>query len=287
VKLANLDGRLVLIEHNRAIDVERASRGQFSSDPQAVYEKWKDFTSWGARVDEAGKDFNMESLGPPVPRPQQIFAIALNYLAHAGEAKFTPPDNPSVFTKFVSSLTGPYTTIALVDGHVDWEAELVVVIGREARHVAEPAAWEYVAGLTIGQDISERRSQLAGDVPQFSLAKSLPGFGPTGPWVVTLDSVPDPDDLFIGCTVNGEEFQKSRTSHLIFPVPALIAYLSAKLPLLPGDLIFTGTPSGVGMARSPQRFLSRGDELVTTIEHLGHMVHRFVLEGDQEDGRPT
>lgn len=246
MKLANLDGRLALIEGDLAVDVERASSGRFSSYPQAVYGAWRDFTGWAAGIDPPGEPFRPESLGPPVPRPRQIFAIALNYSAHASEANFSAPENPSVFTKFVSSLTGPYGMIRLVDGHVDWEAELVVVVGREARHVTESAAWDYVAGLMIGQDISERVSQLAGDVPQFSLAKSLPGFSPTGPWLVTLDAVPNPDDLFIECTVNSQEVQKSRTSDLIYPVSALIAYLSAKLPLLPGDLIFTGTPSGVG-----------------------------------------
>jgi 2,4-didehydro-3-deoxy-L-rhamnonate hydrolase len=278
MKLANLDGRLVLIGDNLAIDVEGASAGRFSSDPQAVYDVWTEFTGWARGIDEPGESFRFESLGPPVPRPRQIFAIALNYNAHAGETSFAPPGNPVVFTKFVSSLTGPYGAITLVDGHVDWEAELVVVIGLHARHVPESAAWDYVAGLTIGQDMSERVSQLAGDVPQFSLAKSLPGFSPTGPWVVTPESVPDPDDLAIGCTVNGQQVQNSRTSDLIFPVPALISHLSDKLPLLPGDLIFTGTPSGVGLARSPQWFLSDGDEVVTTIEHLGCMVHRFVSE---------
>ncbi|MGH3520250.1 MAG: fumarylacetoacetate hydrolase family protein, partial [Haloechinothrix sp.] len=125
-------------------------------------------------------------------------------------------------------------------------------------------------------DISERRLQLAGPVPQFSLAKSFPGFSPTGPWLVTPDELNDPDNLAIGCAVNGEELQKSHTSDLIFSVPALVAHLSAVTPLRPGDLIFTGTPPGVGLARSPQRYLAPGDELVSYVEGLGRMAHTLV-----------
>lgn len=279
MRVANLDGRLVLITEDGALDVERASGGRFGSDPQAVYDEWPEFARWAVTVDQAGEPFRLESLGPPTPRPRQVFAIAMNYRAHANEARLAAPKSPSVFTKFVSSLTGPHGAIALVEGHVDWEAELVAVIGRHARHALESHAWDYVAGLTIGQDVSERKAQLAGEAPQFSLAKSLPGFSPIGPWVVTPDSVPDRDDLSIGCTLNGEDMQKGRSSELIFSVPALVAYLSGKLPLLPGDLIFTGTPAGVGLARSPQRFLEDGDELITTIEGIGQMVHHFVRDG--------
>jgi 2,4-didehydro-3-deoxy-L-rhamnonate hydrolase len=278
MRLANLDGRLVLIAEDRAVDVEGASGERFSADPQAVYDSWGEFSTWAQGITGGGARFDPADLGPPVPRPRQVFAIALNYRSHADEANFRPPDEPSVFTKFVSSLTGPYGDVRLVAGNVDWEAELVIVVGKTARNVPESSAWDYVAGITIGQDVSERLSQLAGEAPQFSLAKSHPGFSPTGPWVVTPDSVPDPDDLLIACTVNGEEVQKARTSDLIFPVPALFARLSARLPLLPGDLIFTGTPSGVGLGRSPQWFLSDGDEVVTTVEGIGHMAHRFVRE---------
>jgi 2,4-didehydro-3-deoxy-L-rhamnonate hydrolase len=212
-------------------------------------------------------------LGAPVLQPRQVFAIALNYRAHAEESGLALPESPSVFTKFVSSLTGPTGDITLVDGDLDWEAELVAVIGRQAYQVAEDAAWSHAAGFTIGQDFSERRSQLAGAAPQFSSAKSFPGFSPTGPWLVTPDELADPNDLLIGCTVNAEEVQKSRTSDMIFSVPALVSRLSAVLPLLPGDLIFTGTPAGVGLGRSPQRFPQDGDELVTEIEGLGQMRH--------------
>ena len=160
-------------------------------------------------------------------------------------------------------------------GHTDWEIELVAVIGARAWRVAESDAWRHVAGLTAGQDLSERISQLAGPAPQFSLGKSLPGFTPMGPCLVTPDEFADPDDLGLRATINGEEVQKARTSELIFPVPVLVSRLSHRLPLLPGDVIFTGTPAGVGLGRNPQRWLADGDELVSTIEGIGELRQRF------------
>ena len=142
--------------------------------------------------------------------------------------------------------------------------------------MSEADALDYVAGYAVGQDISERILQSAATPPQFSLGKSLPGFGPIGPWLVTLDEFADPNDLELGCAVNGEQMQHGRTSDLIFSVPALVAKLSATLPLLPGDVIFTGTPAGVGLGRTPQRWLAPGDELVSRIEGIGELRHRFV-----------
>ncbi len=154
------------------------------------------------------------------------------------------------------------------------------MIGTTAHHVAAADAWRHVAGLTVGQDLSERITQLAGSPPQFSVGKSFPRFGPTGPWLVTPDEFPNPDDVELGCSVNGEEMQKSRTSYLLITVPELIEKLSAVLTLLPGDLIFTGTPAGVGMGRSPQRWLAPGDELVTWVTGVGEMHHRLVAAAD-------
>ena len=145
------------------------------------------------------------------------------------------------------------------------------MIGRRADRVSAERAWEHVAGLTVGQDFSERVVQMVGPVPQFSLGKSYPGFGPLGPCLVTPDELADRDDLSLECTVNGEQVQKGRTSQMIFPVAELIARLSAICPLLPGDVIFTGTPAGVGMARTPPRYLSPGDEVVSTIEGIGSL----------------
>jgi 2-keto-4-pentenoate hydratase/2-oxohepta-3-ene-1,7-dioic acid hydratase in catechol pathway len=207
-----------------------------------------------------------------------VFAIGMNYAAHAAEAGVKNPTFPPTFTKFPTCLAGPDATVELPTEFVDWEVELVVVVGRHAYEVAEGDGWSYVAGLTVGQDLSERIVQTRPPAPQFSLGKSFPGFGPTGPWIVTPDELDAPDDLALGCAVNGEDVQKSRTSDLIFGVDALINRLSSITPLLPGDLIFTGTPSGVGGTRTPPRFLAPGDELVSTIEGVGtirtHLVER-------------
>jgi 2,4-didehydro-3-deoxy-L-rhamnonate hydrolase len=278
VRIGNLDGRLVILTGNGALDAERASGGRFGADPQAVYPRWPEFAAWAASADGAAAEpYDPALLGAPAPAPRQSFGIGLNYRDHADESGFSVPDQPSVFTKFPSCITGPYGDVALPPGgHTDWEVELVAVIGAEAHHVSEAAGWSHVAGLCVGQDISERIVQLGSTPPQFSMGKSFPGFGPTGPWLVTPDEFDDPDDLELGCAINGEEVQKSRTRHLIISVPQLVAKLSAILPLLPGDLIFTGTPSGVGVGRTPPRWLGPGDVLTSFIEGIGEMRHRLV-----------
>ncbi|MEU1948439.1 fumarylacetoacetate hydrolase family protein [Streptomyces sp. NPDC020125] len=264
-------GRMCLVTGEAVIDVEQASAGRFPADPLTVFEEWDVFRSWAAELKAVDVQAPTGPDGSASPTPRQVFAIGLNYRDHAEEAGLAAPESPSVFTKFATSLTGPDTQLRLPGGRVDWEAELVVVMGRRAEHVAAGDAWSYVAGLTVGQDYSERDVQSVGPMPQFSLGKSFPGFAPTGPVLVTADEFADPDDLAIECLVNGESVQKSRTSSMIFPVPELIARLSAVCPLLPGDLIFTGTPSGVGHARTPQRYLRPGDEVVTRIEGIGQL----------------
>ncbi|MBO2465480.1 fumarylacetoacetate hydrolase family protein [Actinomadura violacea] len=279
MRIGNLGGRLAIVRDGRAVDVERASSGRFGADPQAVYADWEGFRDWAVSAAlPDGEPFEPAELGAPVPTPRQVFAIGLNYRAHAAESGFDAPEGlPPVFTKFATSITGPVTDVTLPPGgHTDWEVELVAVIGRHSRNVAEDDAWDHVAGLMIGQDVSERVSQLAGPAPQFSLGKSFPGFAPTGPWVVTPDEFDDPGDLELTSAINGEQVQKGRTGELIFSVPLLVARLSAVLPLLPGDLVFTGTPAGVGLGRDPQRWLAPGDELVSRIEGIGELRQRFV-----------
>jgi 2-keto-4-pentenoate hydratase/2-oxohepta-3-ene-1,7-dioic acid hydratase in catechol pathway len=185
------------------------------------------------------------------------------------------PDVPATFTKFPASLAGPFDDIEIVNGTVDWEVELVAVVGTRADRVGESDAWSHIAGLTVGQDISDRTLQFAAG-SQFSLGKSRRGYGPMGPWLVTPDEVPDPDDLALGCSVDGETVQDARTSDLIFSVPRLVAELSSVLPLLPGDVLFTGTPAGVGATRQPPRFLTAGQELVTWVEGIGTIRNRCV-----------
>lgn len=277
MRLANLSGRLSIVSGESAVDVETLSNGVFSSDPQAVFDRWSEFREWAADADlSSAKPFKDSDLGSPAPVPRQLFAIGLNYHDHASEVGLVADEVPVVFTKFVSSIAGPYVDIPHPGGELDWEVELVVVISKEARNVAKADAWDYVAGLTVGQDISERITQHAGVVPQFSLGKSFPAFTPMGPWLVTPDEFADPTDIALESIVNGETVQSGRTSGMVSSVSMLIAALSKIVTLLPGDVIFTGTPAGVGLGMKPPRFLAVGDELVTRIEGIGDLRNRIV-----------
>lgn len=277
MRVGNLRGRAVLIGDAGALDVHDASAGRYGPDPSSVFERWADFSEWASSSPDGDwVRYDDGNLGPPSPNPRQVIAIGLNYAKHAAESGIPTPEFPTTFTKFPSCLTGPHATVRLPGPSTDWEVELVAIVGIRAENVLASAAWDHIAGLTVGQDLSEREVQMRPPMPQFSLGKSFPGFGPTGPWLVTPDEFPDPDDLALCCSLNGETVQDSRTSDLIFSIPVLVQELSAIVALLPGDIIFTGTPSGVGMARDPQRFLAAGDELVTTIEGIGSMVTSFV-----------
>ncbi|MFE3179049.1 fumarylacetoacetate hydrolase family protein [Amycolatopsis sp. NPDC059090] len=280
MKLANVDGRAVLLTaEDKGIDVAKASGGLFGLG--SAYQNWTEFQAWAKKLTaEPDVVFTRAQLGPPSPAPRQVVAIGLNYDAHAAESGFAAPDGlPPVFAKFVSALTGPDTEVVLPPGgKADWEVELVAVIGRTAHRVEESEAWDHIAGVTIGQDLSERVSQLAGSAPQFGLGKSFPNFAPVGPWLVTPDELADRDDLALSCAVDGETVQDGRTREMIFPVAKLISALSRTITLYPGDLVFTGTPSGVGVGRTPQRFLRAGEELVSRIEGLGEMRQTFVAD---------
>ncbi|TGD86298.1 FAA hydrolase family protein [Mycolicibacterium sp. CH28] len=279
MRIANVEGRLKLLIGDGAVDVETRSDGRFAADPHRAYDHFGELKEWAAGVSEPTEQFRAEKAGPPSPTPRQVFAVGLNYREHIDETGGSDElvlESPVIFTKYVSSFTGPVSVVELPGGPVDWETELVAVIGQPARNVPASHSWTYVAGLTVGQDISERAMQHSGVVPQFSLSKSLPGFSPTGPCLVTPDELDDPDDLGIGCAVNGELMQASRTSAMIFPVSELVSYLSGLVPLYPGDVIFTGTPAGVGWARNPQRFLQDGDHLHSWIDGVGELHQRFV-----------
>lgn len=280
MRIANLDGRLTLLSPDgRGLDVHDSSAGLFDSDPQSAYVRWDELAIWaGERQSGEYAEVDSSLLGPPVPRPRQIFAIAANYKAHAAEAGVVMPNTPVIFTKFPSCLTGPFAEIPLPDGRVDWEVEMVVVIGKESARVRREEAWNVVAGVTVGQDLSERLMQKIGPLPQLSMAKSLNGFGPIGPSVVSVDEFPNPDDLELGCAVNGVQMQLSRTSDLVFGVPELIEHITSVCTVFPGDLIFTGTPEGVGATRTPPKFLSEGDVLTTFVEGVGEMRNVMVAE---------
>jgi 2-keto-4-pentenoate hydratase/2-oxohepta-3-ene-1,7-dioic acid hydratase in catechol pathway len=275
MKLASVKGRAALVLGDEIADVATASDERFGPSLASVYDDWAAFAAFAPTVRAGTAPLVEADLGCPVPEPRQVFAIGLNYRSHAEESGMALPAVPATFTKFPASLGGPFDDIEIVGSSVDWEVELVVVIGTRADRVAETDGWSHVAGLTIGQDISDRALQFAAGA-QFSLGKSRRGYGPMGPWVVTLDEVPDPDDLALGCSVDGEVVQDSRTSDLVFGVPRLIAELSSVLPLLPGDVIFTGTPAGVGATRSPARFLQSGQVLETWIEGIGTIRNRCI-----------
>lgn len=274
MRIASVGGRLALAQGERWVDVEQASGGLFAADPQAVYDRWDEFVGWASGA-PADAPEAIGELGLPVPQPRQVAAIGLNYREHAVESGMAIPEHPVVFTKFQSSLVGPGATVVLPSDGIDWEVELVVVIGRTAHQVPVEKGWDHVAGLTVGQDLSWRAVQTRGPAPQFAVAKSYPGFSPVGPVVVTPEELADKDDLRISCSLDGEVLQDGRTSDLIFSVPELVSRLSEAITLYPGDLIFTGTPSGVGMGRDPKRFLVPGT-LTSSIEGVGDLTVNLV-----------
>ena len=277
MRFGTVESRLVLIRDGRALDVATASGAALPSDAVAALERWDDVLAWAPGADwSTAYDVTPEQLGAPVPAPRQVFAIGLNYAPHAAEAGFTPPERPMVFTKFPSCITGPVTTVELPEGNVDWEIEVVAVVGRGGFQISRSDAWESLAGITLGQDLSERLLQLAPPSPQFSLGKSHPGFGPTGPHLVTLDEIGDAHALAFESRIGDEVLQQDTTASLIFGIDVLVEYISAVVPLLPGDLIFTGTPGGVGNRRTPQRFLQAGETLVSRLDGVGEIRQTFV-----------
>lgn len=288
MRLGVIANRMVHVEGDTAVDIERASNGRFPADPARAFDSWDSLVEWAATAEPDGERLPLDGLQNPVPAPRQVFGIGANYLDHieeaaaaqgyVGDVKALLPKDPMIFTKFRSSLSGPYDPIPLPSGNVDWEVELVVVMGRYAERVAEKDVWRHVAGLTVGQDISERVIQMAGLAPQLSMGKSFPGFAPLGPVLVTPDAFEDPDDLELGCSLNDKVMQDGHTSGMIFSVAELVAYISTICPLLPGDLIFTGTGAGVGLFRTPPIYLKPGDTLVSWVKGIGEL-HNPVTAG--------
>ena len=218
-------------------------------------------------------------LAAPVPRPPKIVCIGLNYSDHAAESNLPIPSTPTVFAKFQTAVTGHRHPIVLPKNSVkpDYEAEFAVVIGQGGRHIPEERWREHVFGYTIVNDVSARDFQMA--TTQWMIGKTFDTFAPIGPAIVTADEIEDPHNLDISLTLSGEVMQSSNTRHLIFGVPKLIAFLSSVFTLEPGDIISTGTPAGVGMARKPPRWLKPGDEVVVRVEGLGELVNPVVAEG--------
>ena len=214
----------------------------------------------------------------PVPNPPRIFGIGVNYAEHAAESGTRMRDVPTVFLVLSSAVVGPGADVVLPPNSaaVDYEAELAVVIGKAGHRIAANEWEEHVFGYTIMNDVSARDVQRA--TSQWSLAKSFPTFAPMGPWVVTKDEIADPHRLGISLTIGGERLQDANTSQMIYKIPALIEYLSGIVPLVVGDVISTGTPAGVGMGRTRQRWLKAGDEMIIAIEGIGELRNPVVGE---------
>lgn len=274
-RFANIGGRSALVGDDGSwYDAAAVSGGAIAAHPMAAWRQLDELHRWSGTLHAAvpAGHLNTADVRPPIPSPRSVFAVGLNYRSHAKESNMKVPDAPLVFTKFPSCLAGANDPVVLGGGGADdYEAELVVVIGRGGRHISPEVAWDHVGGLTVGQDISDRALQFAAEPPHFDLGKSRDTYGPVGPVVVSTDSFADPGDLSIVCEVNGERRQDDRTANLIFGVPALVSYLSAILTLAPGDLLFTGTPDGVGAASL--RFLGDGDTITTTIEGIGTLTN--------------
>lgn len=217
-------------------------------------------------------------LAPPVTKPQKIIGVGLNYRDHYEEIGREKPSEIQTFAMFANSLVGHREAIILPEKaqRIDWEAELVIVIGKSGKSIPRDEALDHVAGFTAGNDVSVREFQEAD--PRATRGKSGDTHSPLGPWIALRDELPDDSDLDITLTINGEMKQSSNTSARIFQTPEIVSFLSAYFTLQPGDLIFTGTPGGVGLSRTPQEWLKPGDEVVVSIEGIGSLSNTCALE---------
>lgn len=281
-RLANVNDRAVLVDGDHYYDIHEISGGTLSADLMVALAEPAQLAALSASLSDHDPTGTLAdvTLGPPVPRPEKSFGIGLNYQNHADEAKMDLPENPLVFTKFPSCLVGPTADVEMRSDGVDYEAELVVVIGQGGKDIAPADAWNHVVGIMCGQDISDRPAQFSAKPPHFDLGKSFDTFGPIGPYLVSTDLVEDPANLRLVCKVNGEIRQDDSTANLIFDVPTLITYLSRITTLKTGDLIFTGTPEGIGWSQG--KLLTDGDILTTEIEGLGAMSNRCVRVSDYQ-----
>ncbi|MEZ4637164.1 MAG: fumarylacetoacetate hydrolase family protein [Caldilineaceae bacterium] len=285
MKLVTYDGgqgpRLGLLSGDNVVDVASASNGALPADMRSFLEMGDaGLTQARGLTSASGLPVSSVRILAPISNPSKIVAIGLNYMDHCREQGIQPPTRPTTFTKFPSSIIGPGDDIRWnpeLTSKVDWEVELAVVIGKEARNVSADNAFDVIAGYTICHDVSARDLQLEkGD--QWIVGKSLDTFCPLGPVIVTKDEIADPHDLGLRCLVNGKAVQDSNTKELIFNIPYLIEYLTKGITLLPGDVITTGTPDGVGAFLTPPIFLKDGDEVTVEIDGIGAMTNRCVEE---------
>jgi acylpyruvate hydrolase len=254
-------------------------------DVGQLLESGPDWRERAAAVSGDPQPMDGLELAPVVPRPSKVICVGLNYLRHVQEGGGEVPTHPTLFAKFADALTGPFDDVPLpsASAGVDWEAELVVVVGRTVRGAGTSEAAAAIAGFTVGNDVSMRDWQRR--TPQWLQGKTWEASSPVGPALVTTDEVGSPrPDLAISCLVDGHPMQDARTSDLLFDPVDIVAYASEVVTLRPGDLIFTGTPDGVGGARNPPVFLQDGQVVTTRIEGVGQMVNRFVAEGTGAPG---
>ena len=244
--------------------------------PAATAAVARHLTTFAGREDMAGTyTLDEVTLLAPVPRPGKIVGVGRNYADHAKETGIDPFETPRIIAKLTSSVVGPGAVVRRPSGvqKMDFEAELGVVIGAFTREVPRERALDFVAGYTILNDVSAREFQFDVSPPQTTFAKSMDGFCPMGPWVVTADEIRDPQTLELACFVNGEPMQHGRTADMLFPVDRLIEYLSGFMTLEPGDVIATGTPSGIGAFRDPPVWLKPGDRVRMEISGIGALEH--------------
>jgi 2-keto-4-pentenoate hydratase/2-oxohepta-3-ene-1,7-dioic acid hydratase in catechol pathway len=289
------DTRLgAMLDERTIVDLNRASGGKLPADMLAFLNAGDDAMRTARTTVEAARaagnagasatgvifplDLPGTRLEAPVLRPGKVLAIGLNYRDHAEETSAEIPKRPVVFAKMPTCITGPGMPVHLpkVSASLDWEGELCFVIGKEGRHIAEADAMSYVAGFCNGDDLSVRDWQFHS--PTWMMGKGFDTHGPIGPWLVTPDEIPDINNLDVKTWVNGELVQSSNTKHLIFGVGAIIEYVSAAFTLEPGDVVFTGTPAGVGVARKPPRFLKAGDTVRVEISGLGVLENPVIDE---------
>lgn len=286
-RLANVADRASLVVGDHYLDVATASNGRIGSDPADALAAPHAVARLATAVPPDMMTGRLADvvLGPPVPRPGQVFGVGLNYRNHAAEGGMEVPEVPLVFTKFRSCIAAPDADIELRSDFCDFEGELVVAIGISGRDIAADDAWAHVGGLCVGQDVSDRAVQMAATPPQFSLGKSFDTFGPIGPVLVSPDELDDPSALRITTQVNGDVRQDGTTADLIFDIATLMSYLSHITTLHPGDLIFTGTPGGVGVAQG--LFLAEGDVVTTTIDGIGTITNNCRRVADHPNATTT
>ena len=274
-KLGSNSGRAIFIKDDKYYDVNTISNGDISSNSLKALSDTEKLSQLYINLNDYEPSGNLSdiNLDPPII-PTNVFAVGLNYKKHAEESNLEIPPFPMIFTKHSTCISGPKSDICMKSDMVDYEAELVFVIGKGGKDISKEDAWQHVAGLCVGQDISDRPVQFHATPPQFNLGKSFDTFGPIGPYLVSTDLFDNKESLKLQCWVNDELRQETLTNDLIFDIPYLISYISEFITLNTGDVIFTGTPEGVGATQG--KFLKEGDILKTTIEGIGTLENKCV-----------